>query len=80
MRFQLTLIRTNNVWHYVGSVPAPLAYRTKGGDMPTAEQLAAARQCGPGVAGLRPAHWPTRAAAIVAACRARIAQRVAMHK
>jgi hypothetical protein len=40
-------------------IPAALGYVRKDGTAPSAEDLAAARQCGPGFAGLRTRTWAT---------------------
>ena len=53
-------------WGFCGSVAAELAFVTKDGGTPTESQLDAARHCGPGIAGLRPRTWDSKAAALAA--------------
>ena len=47
-------------WSFVGAVSPELAYVTRDGGTPTAQQLEDARSFGPGIVGLRSRVWQTR--------------------
>lgn len=49
----------NGTWSFVGTVDGVLSYVTKDGGTPSDDDLRAARQCGPRIAGLRSRVWAT---------------------
>jgi len=56
----------NGRWHFVGRVPARLAYERKDGAEATDEDVEKGRRFGPALAGLKTRSWASREEALTA--------------